>query len=152
MFGSELRAVVSIGADDDRYFFRFDPGTGFDLSSKTPCPDFTGSHLAANGTTLYLAQMGNRRLLVLDGAYNIQREVPLPTRIGGLGFASGGLYVISADEEWENLHFSSLNGDAEHPQVSEIASIPFDARALTFDGSAWWTSHREASEIVSFTP
>ncbi len=151
VLGNELRLVVSIGEEDDRYFFRFLPGSGFDLESKVACPDFTGSHLASDGTSLYLGQMGNRRILLLDAAYSIQREIPLPTRIAGVAFNSGTLYVISGDEELENLHFATLDLQTPEPKVVPVAAIPFDARALAFDGSAWWTSHRDESQIVSFT-
>lgn len=151
VLGDDLRVVVSIGEADDRYFFRFVPGAGFDLASKTACPDFTGSHLASEGATLYLGQMGNRRILALDGAYNIQREIPLPARIGGMGFSSGTFYVISGNEELENLHLATLDLLAPEPEGVQVAAIPFDARCLAFDGKAWWTSHREVSEIVSFT-
>jgi outer membrane protein assembly factor BamB len=50
----ELRAVVSIGDDDDRYFYRLAPESGFDLGSKTACPDYTGSHLASDGALLQM--------------------------------------------------------------------------------------------------
>lgn len=151
MLGNELRVVVSIGADDDRYFYRFIPGTGFDLASKTACPDLTGSHLASDGELLYLAQMHYRRILIIRPDGSIRREVPLPSRIGGMGFRSGTMHVISADEEFENLHFATFNPQLEKPTISEVATIPFDARSLAFDGQVWWTSHREASQIVSFT-
>ena len=62
--GNELRVVVSIGEDDDRYLYRFVPGQGFDAESKTACPDFTGSHLASDGTTLYLGPCRHRLLTV----------------------------------------------------------------------------------------
>lgn len=150
VFGDGLRAVVSIGDEDDRYFFAFDPARGFDLTSKTPCPDFTGSHLAADGDMLYLGQMGNRRILVLDGRYKVLREIPLPTRIGGMASYQGTFYVIAGDEELENLRFATL--DIESPaRVKEVARLSFDARSLAFDGSKWWTSHRDESEIVAFT-
>jgi hypothetical protein len=151
-FGGELRVVVSLGDDDDRYLYRFVPGSGFDEASKTPCPDFTGSHLASDGTTLYLGQMGNRRILALDGNLQIQREIALPTRCGGFAFGPGGtLYMISADEEFENLQLATLDVSLDDPQAVAVATIPFDARGLAFDGKVWWTCHREANEIVSFT-
>src|SRR5579871_5938517 len=40
--GDTLRVVVSHD-DDDRYLYVLDPMRGFDLDSKTPCPDLTGS-------------------------------------------------------------------------------------------------------------
>lgn len=148
--GNELRLVVSIGDEDDRFFYRFVPGEGFDSASKTACPDFTGSHLASDGTTLYLGQMGNRRILAIDAQGSVQREIALPTRCGGMGFRAETFYMISADEEFENLQLATLDLQANNPALAPVATIPFDARCLAFDGDAWWTSHREASEIVSF--
>jgi hypothetical protein len=150
--GNELCVVVSIGDDDDRYLFRFVPGQGFDEASKTPCPDFTGSHLASDGATLYLTQMGFRRIVTLDENASIQREIALPTRCGGIGFGPGGaFYIIAADEEFENLQLATLDVKTATPAAVPIADIHFDARALAFDGNVWWTSHREANEIVAFT-
>ena len=37
-FNGELRAVISHGEDEDRYLYRFVPGEGFDLASKTASP------------------------------------------------------------------------------------------------------------------
>ncbi len=37
--GNGLRVVVALGDDDDRYLYRFAPDAGFDLNSKTACPD-----------------------------------------------------------------------------------------------------------------
>ncbi|MGH7728032.1 MAG: YncE family protein [Vulcanimicrobiaceae bacterium] len=149
--GDEMRVVVSIGDEDDRYLYRFVPGRGFDPDSKTPCPDLTGSHLASDGTTLYLGQMGFRRIVALDDHLSIVREIALPTRCVGMGFGPGAFYVISADEEFENLRLATLDLGVGHPDIAPRAAIPFDARSLAFSGSSWWTSHREAGEIVSFT-
>jgi len=150
--GAEMRAVVSIGEDDDRYLYRFVPGKGFDADSKMACPDFTGSHLASDGTTLYLGQMGLRRIVTLDESGAVASEVALPTRCGGIGFGPGGFYIISADEEFENLKLAKLDLTGSDKDLELVAAIPFDgARALAYDGTAWWTSDREVSEIVSFT-
>jgi outer membrane protein assembly factor BamB len=148
--GDDLRVVVSIGDDDDRFFYRFVPGQGFDSSSKVQCPDFTGSHLTSDGATLYLTQMHFRRILALDASGAILREIALPTRCGGIGVKDGAFYMIEADEEFESLQLATLDVRVSSPQAVRVATIPFDARALAFDGTAWWTSHREASEIVSF--
>ena len=147
-----LRVVVSDGGEaDDRYLYRFTPGKGFDESSKTACPDFTGSHLASKDGKLYLGQMHNRRILVLGADDAIVSEVPLPTRCGGFGFGpNGDFYLIAADDEFEQLEFAKL--DLEKPdKIGVVAPIEFGARSLAFDGRAWFTSDREASQIVSFT-
>jgi len=36
------------------------------------------------------------------------------------------------------------------PVIEDIARVPFAARSLAFDGERFWTSHREAHEIVAF--
>ena len=151
--GNDLRVVVAIGKDDDRYLVRFVPGQGFDEASKRPCPDFTGSYLASDGSTLYMTQLGLQRIVVLDDEAAIQREIPLSTRCLGIAFGPGGaFYTIAADEEFENLHLATLDVRSEAPQPSPICGLAEDARGLAYDGSTWWTCYREASEIVAFTP
>ncbi len=149
--GDGLRIVVAIGEDEDRYIYRFTPGKGFDGGSKTALPDLTGSYLASDGSTLYMTQLGKRRIVTLDDAAAIVREIPLPTRCLGIAFGPGGaFYMIAADEEFENLKLATFDLNDEAPQPNPVAALNDDARGLTFDGSAWWTSYREASEIVNF--
>ena len=148
--GDYLQLVVSIGEDDDRYFYRFTPGEGFDDDSKTPCPEFTGSHLISDGSTLYMTQMGFRRILELDKDLNTRREIALPTRCGGIGLRDGTFYMITADDEFDNLELATLDVSMSAPQAAPVAVMPPEARALAWDGSAWWTSHREESRIASF--
>jgi hypothetical protein len=145
-----LRVVVAL-EDDDRYLFRFTPEGGFDASSKTPCPDVTGSHLASDGSTLYLCQQGRRRILELDDAGGVRREIALPTRCGGFAFrAPGDCRMLSADDEFDNLTFASIDLKQNAPAAEPLAPINAEARALTFDGDLWWTSYREVNEVVAF--
>jgi hypothetical protein len=149
-FDGALSVVIALG-DDDRYICRFTPGTGFDLEGKIACPDLTGSHLASDGAKLYLGQQGKRRILELGAGNAVAREIELPTRCPGFGFDSTGeCYMITADEEFENLEFARFDLRQSVPAPEPIASVPFDGRALAFDGSNWWTSHREENQIVSF--
>jgi hypothetical protein len=150
-FGDGLSVVVSIGDDDDRYLYRLTPQRGFDPASKVPCPDYTGSHLAAEATTLYLCQQGNQRILALDARATVQREIALPTRCAGIGFgAAGDSFMISGDAELENLSLARLDLRKSKPDARPVAAIPFDARGLAFDGTSWWTSYRDANAIVAF--
>lgn len=145
-----LRVVVALD-DDDRYLFRFTPDRGFDASSKTPCPDFTGSHLASDGKSLYLCQQGKRRILELDDSGDTRREIALPTRCGGFAFrAPGDCRMLSADEEFDNLTFARIDLSKNAPEAEPIAPINAEARALTFDGDLWWTSYREENDVVAF--
>lgn len=146
-----IHVVVALD-DDDRYLFRFTPQGGFDVASKMACPDFTGSHLASDGSLLYLCQQGNRRVLELDERGGVRREIALPTRCGGLAFrAPGDCRMLCADEDFDNLTFARIDLSKDAPEAEAIAPINAEARALTFDGDRWWTSYREQNEIVAFT-
>lgn len=151
-YGDELRVVVAHGEDDDRYLYRLSPDRGFALDSKTPCPDLTGSYLAADGSTIYLGQMTLKRVLALKPDSTVEREIALPTRCAGLGFGPGGrFYMISGDAELEHLSFGTLDVSKSEPQFEGIRPLPDEARSLTFDGASWWTCLRDANEIASFT-
>jgi len=151
--GDDLRVVVSVGPDDDRYLYRFVPGEGFDEKSQLPCPEHTGSYLASDGSTLYMTQLGKRRIVTLDDKATIQREIPLPTRCLGIAFGpKGDFFMIAADEEFENLELTTFDIASAAPQPLPIAKLEDDARGLAFDGSAWWTCYREASQVIAFRP
>ena len=129
-YGEGLLVVISHGDDDDRYLYKLSPERGFDLNSKTPCPDLTGSHLAAQGATVYLGQMHYRRILVLKPDMTIERTIALPTRCGGLGFGpGGGFYIISADEEFRApgvryaRHYEGGAAIAEHSSVARGGAL-----------------------------
>lgn len=149
-FGGGLAVVVAL-EDDNRYLFRFTREDGFDTASKTACPDFTGSHLTSDGTTLYLSQLGKRKILALDGAFGVTREIAMPTRWAGLAFeAPGKAFTIAADEEFDNLEFACVDLSQAQAGVETIAPVPPEWRGLAFDGTSWWTSVREEGEIAEF--
>ncbi|MDQ2992710.1 MAG: hypothetical protein M3R30_07835 [Candidatus Eremiobacteraeota bacterium] len=144
-----IRVVVAVG-DDDRYLYTLVPGKGFDLESKIALPDLSGSHLASDGTTLHLLQMGKRQIVTLDAGGAIVVEYPLPVRIAGIGFAGGKLYGIAGDEEFENLHLAAIDLSGTEVVVTDLAPLDDLARGLTHDGERWWTSYRDENDIVSF--
>lgn len=148
-FGDAIAVVVALD-DDDRYLFRFAPGRGFD--NKIACPDFTGSHLASDGRTLYLCQQGRRRILELDSNGSAKREIALTTSCPGFAFDDRGeSFMIAGDEEFENLEFGRVDLAQATAALTPSASVPCDGvRALTFDGNNWWTSDREIAQIVAF--
>jgi hypothetical protein len=149
--GGEMRVVVAHGEDDDRYLYRVRDGA-FDLASKTPCPDLTGSFMTARDSTIYLGQMHYRRILEMNSDYAVRREVALPTRCAGFAFGPDGrFYMISADDEFENLSFGVLDVTQDRPQFEAIRRLPDEARYLLHDGSTWWTSLRDANEVATFT-
>ncbi len=145
-----LYVVVSLGEDDDRYAFRIVPGEPFDAATRVACPDLTGSHLASHGDTLYLTQQSYRRVLAIDSHARAEREIALPTRCAGMAFDGNACRIIAADDEFDELTFAALDLESNEARVEPISAIDPEARGLAFDGSAWWTCHRERSRIVSF--
>lgn len=151
MVGDEIRVVVGIGEKDhDRYIYRFIPGHGF-KNDRLECPDLTGAHVAFDGDTLFLSQASYRKILALDAQGAILREIPLDRTPLGMTISDGCFYLITGDDEFENLELWRLDARNGAPKVDVLASIPFDARGLAFDGTRFWTSHRDNNEIVAFT-
>lgn len=151
LVGDELRVVVGIGEKDhDRYIYRFIPGHGF-KSDRIACPDLTGSHLGFDGDTLFLSQASYRKIVALDAQGNVTREIALERVPLGMTLHGGRFHLITSDEEFENLQLTIVDARDGEAHAQTIATIPFDARGLTFDGSRYWTSHRDNNEIVAFT-
>lgn len=149
--GDELRVIVGHGENDhDRYIYRFVPGHGF-KSDRIACPDLTGAHLAFDGDVLFLSQASYRKIVALDAQGNITREIPLQRVPLGMTIVGGRFHLVTSDAEFENLEFNVVDARTETPVVETLATIPFDARGLTYDGSKFWTSHRDNNEIVAFT-
>ena len=149
--GDELRVVVGYGDDDDdRYIHRFVPGYGF-KSGRMQCPDLSGVHLAFDGVTLFLSQAHNRRILALDGHGAVIRDMRLDRVPLGMTIIDGVFYLITGAKNFKNLELTKVDARGETPHVTSLASIPFNARGLTYDGSRFWTGHRDCNEIVAFT-
>jgi hypothetical protein len=60
---------------------------------------------------------------------------------------------MGTDDEESNEYFltriDARNGAA--PKVEDVARVNFQARALAYDGTRFWTNHREQHEIVAFS-
>jgi hypothetical protein len=149
MVGDELRVVIGHGEEDDRYIHRFIPGHGF-KSETIPCPEFTGAHVAFDGDTLFLSQAHNKRILALDGQGNVIRSIDLPRHPLGMTIVDSCFYLITGDSEFETLLLCKVDAHGEHPAITDLATVPFAARGLAFDGARFWTSHRDNNEIVAF--
>ena len=149
-FEGSIRIVVSIGEADDRYIYHFVPGQPFSEDGRVECPDLTGSHLTSDGTTLYLVQQTNRRILELNAGFTSKREIPLTTRCAGAGFSDSGFHMIAADAEIDVLDFATLDLNAPGAEPHKLASMNVEARGLAFDGTSWWTCRREDNLVVSF--
>ena len=149
--GDELAVVIGFGDDDDdRYIYRFVPGHGF-KSGRIQCPDLSGVHLAFDGDALFLSQAHNRQILALDADGAVLREIRLDRVPLGMTILDGICYLITGTKNFKNLELTKLEARGETPRVTSLASIPFVARGLTFDGSRFWTGVRDTNEIVAFT-
>ena len=145
-----VRFTIGEGMDDDRYVYRYEPNAGF--SRMFACPEFTGSYLSFDGGQLYLSQWYKERILNLDAKGNILRKIDIGAEICGHTFVDGLIYVLrGAEKPNEDWCIAQLDPRQEMPDMKDIARVPFACRSLTFDGANFWTNHRAANEIVSFS-
>jgi len=148
--GDELRVICGVGDDDDRVIKRFVPGHGFKSTGAIECPDATGSQLSYDGSWLYLSQWYNRRILGLDNQGNVMRQIDVPHQICGQCYVDGNFYLVTTEDEESGEYFlTRVSANGEY-RSEDLARIPFAARSLAFDGSRFWTNHREANQIVAF--
>lgn len=148
------RFTIGEGPDDDRYVYRYTATDGF--SQLFACPEFAGSYLSFDGEFIYLSQWYKGRLLQYDSKGNIQRTIVAGPEICGHTFAHGMLYVLrgrentDAPEKEEEWRIARLDPREEQPDAEDLATIPFAARSLAFDGQRFWSNHRAANETISF--
>jgi len=150
MMGDELRVVVGDPEDDERSIARLVVGHGF-KTELLPCPDRTGSFLAYDGDFLFLSQRYEKRVLELDERGEVRRTIAAPREITGMTIVDGCFYLMTTESK-EVHDFRLLRLDARNgsPVATEIASVPFVARGLAFDGAKFWTSMRLENTVVAF--
>lgn len=154
VMGDELRVLLSEGDDDERVIRRFIPGHGFKNDGAIACPDGTGSQLAYDGDRLYVSQWYNKQVISLDADGRTGTVVHSPHGICGQVIAHGSFFLLGTDDEETNEYFvTRIDARDGGEKAEDLASVPFQARALAFDAShnRFWTNHREAHEIVAFT-
>jgi len=84
-----------------------------------------------------------------DGSVGTVIEVG--RQIVGHAVVRGRFYAITADDESDDVYYlTRIDARGGTPVIEDIARVPFAARSLAFDGERFWTSHREAHEIVAF--
>jgi hypothetical protein len=149
--GDSIRAVASEGPEGDRFIRRYVIGHGF-KSEAIACPDHTGSFLAWDGDHLFLSQRFEQRILELDPSGGIVRTIPVPRQITGMVIVNGTFHLMTCENKaCDDMRVLRLDARKETPQVTELAGVPFIARSLTWDGTKFWTTAREANEVVAFT-
>lgn len=137
--------------DDDRFIHRYAPGHGFHSGERIPAPENTGSYLGYDGDSLYLVQWYKKRILAIDRTGAVGTIVHGPRGICGLVITAGSFYCVTVESEESGPYFLTRI-DTRAGKTTDLAEIPFAARSLAFDGTNFWTNHREANEIVSFVP
>ena len=90
------------------------------------------------------------RILELDDRGAVTRKIQLDRVPVGMTIVESCFYLITGDEAFKNLQFARLKVDGATHHLTPLASIPFAARGLAFDGSHFWTSHPGKNEIVAF--
>jgi hypothetical protein len=150
--GDELRVICGETAEDNRIVRRYVPGHGFKSHEAIGCPDDTGSQLSYDGVRIYISQWYNKRILGIDEKGTVVKTIDVPRGICGQTFVDGAFYVLTTDDEESTDYFLgkvSVNGTSSH---ADLARVPFQARGLAYDGSRFWSNHREYNQIVAFTP
>ena len=144
------RLTIGKGLNDDRYVYRDTPGGGF--ARLFACPEFAGSYLSFDGSSLYLSRWYKGHILRLDDSGTVSRTIDIGAEISGQTFVNGILFVLRGTEQnGESWSIARLDPREETPAVIDIAAVPFACRSLAFDGEKFWTNHREAGDVVSFS-
>jgi hypothetical protein len=148
--GDELRVCYGVNDDDDRVIRKFVPGHGFH-GPAIACPDATGSQLSYDGDRLFLSQFYNGRIMAIADDGSVGTVIELGRQIVGHVVVGGRFYVITADDEGDEMyHLTRVDARDGSPAIEDLAVVPFAARSIAFDGERFWTSHREADQIVAF--
>jgi hypothetical protein len=149
--GNELRVLCGETADDHRIIRRCLPGHGFDTKFGLPCPDDTGSQLGYDGRRLHVSQWYPKKVLALGTDGNVERVIHVPHGICGQVIVDGFIYLVTTDDETTTDYWlTRVDPRPAAPRIDDLVRLPFAARALAFDGTRFWTNHREQDQIVSF--
>lgn len=149
--GTELRVICGETDEDNRFIRRCVPGQGFDPDFRIACPDLTGAQLGWDGQRLTVSQWYPKKLLTLGADGKVARVIQVPHGICGQVFVDGCFYLVTTDaEQTTEYRLTRVDPRPATPKIEDLARIPFQARALAFDGKNFWTNHREQNQTVCF--
>ncbi|MBK1879194.1 YncE family protein [Pelagicoccus mobilis] len=147
--GDSFRLIRGETEEDSRYVRSFSSGDAAVSDSGYMCPDDTGSQLSYDAKNLHVSQWYNQKVLALDSDGEVERAYDAPRGICGQTIVDSYIYLINtADEETNEYYIGRI--DRCTGEYEELAEVPFQARALAFDGEAFLTNHRAAGETVRF--
>jgi hypothetical protein len=150
LVNGELRVVCGETAEDNRIIRRCVPYQGFDGSWGIGCPDDTGSQLSFDGRRLHVSQWYPKKVIALSADGKPERVMRMPHEICGQVWALGALHLLTTDNEETTDYWITRVNSADPVTTEDIAHVPFHARALAYDGTDFWTNHREQNQIVRF--
>jgi len=148
--GDELRVIVGDPIEDQRSIARVIVGHGF-KRDMIPCPDYTGGWLAYDGDFLFVAQRFNKRIFELDETGAVRRTIPVAREVTGMTIVDGHFYLMTTEsKEVDDYRLVRMDAHGPEPVTTELASLPFIARGLAFDGTRFWTNIRSENTVVAF--
>lgn len=152
--GDSLRVLLGEGEDSFRTIYRLEPESGLSTHGAIVCPDGgTGSHLAYDGERLFVGQRDLKRIVAVDDAGTVGSVAVLPYRLFGMTIVDGQFSCLGTEDPAGAGGRLLLRVDTRGilPIVTVLASLPFDAQGLAYDGHRFWTNDRDATQIVAFT-
>ena len=150
--GDDIYVVcgVDVVDVDTRVIRRVRPGVGFDPAFSLPCPDGMGSHISHDGTSLVLSQWYPQKLISIGAYGQPGRVLNSPHQVVGHCYAQGAFYLATTTDEESNDYFIERL-DPATGKCEMLARLGFSARGLAYDGTNFWTNHREADQVVMFS-
>jgi DNA-binding beta-propeller fold protein YncE len=146
--GDALRVVIA-DADDNRTIRRYIMGKDF-KSESIACPADSGSFLAYDGDLLYLSQRHQKQIVELDEIGTVLRTIPVPREVTGMVVVAGCFYLMTTQSrKVDDFRLMCLDARKDEPEFRELASVPYRALGLGYDGSKFWT-HGPENTIVAF--
>jgi hypothetical protein len=108
--------------------------------------------VAWDGDVLYLSQRFNKRILAIDDTGKILSVVAeLPREITGMTIVGGCFYLAtSGGKDSGDYVITKVDARNSSAVITDLASIPYEARSLTHDGQRFWTNQRWDTQIVAF--
>jgi hypothetical protein len=145
-----FRVIVG-DADDNRAIRDYPLGQTFAADS-VRCPNDTGNFLAHDGTSLYVSQRFDKRLVEVDAHGTPRRTMAMPRQVVGLTIVGPVCYLLTTDgsSDDSDIRVARMQLSDGPGSIIEIARVPFGARSLVYDGAHFWTSWRERDLIVAF--
>ncbi len=89
--------------------------------------------------------------MALDDAGFVRREISVSREITGMTIVDGCFYLATTQgKDVDDYRLVRLDARKPEPAITELASLPFVARGLAYDGKHFWTNVRSENTTVRF--